>query len=296
MSSALVPYVARTVTPGMRRALPYMMTGMTRARYNMARLAARRAVNIRRSGFVPDYVGKYAARKIQRAFRNRRAKRKAARSIGQRVGTSSAKRKATASTSTESLAQKSDRAQYYDEITFPSFGDAINERERRVINLRGIHLCMEISAGSALLIGGAYRDRNVYVNVCVVSSKKDPTSTAVSTNHFFRDSTSNRAIDFDALQRSIDFHCRPINSDEWNVHMHYRTVLGGEAVESNPTIRRIMKYIPFKRQIRFDETGEPDSRLFLVWWTSLAGEHTATPFANIFKSQYYVTAYYREPK
>lgn len=257
---------------------------------------------------------KWAARKIgrglSRAWRNKRqpAKRlkrtrhntvKSARTnVGEPIGTSNSRRFASAtSTSTESDASRSDRLLNWELIAHPSgWGGIPNQRERNIIRLGGFKLCMEFTAGQSLLIGGANRDRQVTINVCVLSQKFDPTDTTLDNTHFFRANDGvNRAIDFDVVARSIDFHCLPVNTDKFNIHMHHRTYLSGESIEHGPTVRRIMKYIPINRQIRYDDSNKPSTQFFLVWWAALAGEHTTLSFSDIYKVQWTNVTYYRDP-
>lgn len=290
---SLVP-ASRAIVPIMARAMVRKATwpAWTQPRAKRARYTA--------NAIVKSYQAlarmNRGARTIQRAYRKAARRRKEARGIGQRVGTSSAKTKENTSSAASAVLQRSDRTLYDDQILYPAFGDLINERERRIINLRGIKICMEISASTNMLIGGAYRDRYLYVNVALVVHKKNPTATTITEDNWFRGNAGNRGEDFTGITSSIGKSCTPINTDEYHVFMHKRFTLGGEAVETRPTVKRVMEYVKIGRQIRFDAESQPDTRFFLVWWAALAGEDTATPFTSMFKAQWRNTLYYREPK
>lgn len=294
--SAIVPYrrfgtVARYGTRAVGAYVPRYRGAMMAYRGAMM---AYRASQAYRGGRVIARAG----RGIRRSFRrSRRGARTAARrNVGEPIGRSSSKRtSANASTSTESSASRPDRLQNSVTLSYPSEGSGANQRERNLIRLSGFKICMEFQAGSSMRIGGANRDRQATINVCVLSSKNKGSIGTFDNTHFFRSNAGdNRAIDFDVVARSIDFACLPINTDKFNIHMHHRTHIAGEAIEHSPTVRRIMKYIPIKRQIRFDNANIPSVRFFLVWWVTLAGEHQTASFSDIYNVQWDVVTYFRD--
>lgn len=256
----------------------------------------------------------WAARKIgqglSRAWRRKKTsysgqkrsyspmKKKARLNVGEPFGSSTAKRdSASASTATQSNASRPDRLLNTTALTFPSEGSGANQRERNVMRLSGFKICIEFQAGSSLRIGGANRDRQVTINVALLSQKFAASDASFDNTHFFRSNAGdNRAIDFDVVSRSIDFACLPINTDKYNVHMHHRTHIAGEAIEHSPTVRRVMKYVPIKRQIRFDNTNRPSTQFFVVWWVALAGEHTTTSSSDIVNCQWDYVTYFRDCK
>ena len=300
---SLVPYVAKSVNPyAISRAIPALRASMPAVVRWAAPSRKRRRIDYSAIHSTYQTLARMnrAQRTIRRAWKKSsraRARARARRSVGQRVGTSSTKRIALGTGDAASQLNRPDRFLNTQQVPFPFEGTTPENRERNLINLRGIKLCFEFSAGQELLIGGAYRDRQATINLAVVSNKKQSASGVFDNTHFFRALDGlHRAEDFDTVSRSIDFHCRPINSDEFNVHAHHRTVIAGEAVESIPTVRRIMKYIPIKRQIRFDVSGVPDTRIWVVWWVALAGEDQTASFNNIYKYQWSMCTYFKDPR
>lgn len=184
--------------------------------------------------------------------------------------------------------------------------DQIDQRQRSMVNLRGFKICMELknNGGTPLLF-----------NMAVVSPKgqnvnltQNPLLTigdAVEDN-WFRGNGNTRSIAFDGGSlNSNDFHCRPINTDEYNVLMHKRINLNTFPAATTWENQRgsnykfIMKYVPIKRQIRFD-TNARDScasgKIFFVYWyDNFQQPIGASATDSLIVSERYIT-YFKEPK
>jgi hypothetical protein len=174
-------------------------------------------------------------------------------------------------------------------------GFSLNERSRDIIYLAGIKLCLQFTNISS---------DDLYLNVALVSTKSRG---ELNTTDFFRcyDGTA-RQIDFDSGTLSaMDRHCLPINSDEINVHWHERQFLkfnsNGSATSPKDRVKTssIEKYIPIKRQIRFEGSGtDSETRFYLCHWTGLAGATIAassSPVANTYGLDFKMIGYYKEP-
>ena len=282
---------------GGRSMVPYSAALRFARMYPRTRMAIRGAQAIHRSY---QYLGRAgrAARTIGRAYRRYKGRKGRARGVGHPVGQSTAKRDVNASLATSSDVLRPDRVLYEQVLTYPIVGSGISDRERRMINLRGFKFCIEFKLAPRFeLPNGSLRNNSVYFNWAVVSSKKEPTGDgpANANNHFFRGVAGNRAEDFDALQRSIDLKCRAINTDEWNVHMRKSFKINGASVGGSSLSRTIEAWLPIKRQIRFNDENEPSAKLYMCYWAAVDGANTSTSFDEVYKIQWHVTTYFREP-
>lgn len=181
---------------------------------------------------------------------------------------------------------------YTEIVDLPDQG--VNPQQRRgdIIYLSGIKLCLEFTN---LL------NNDLYLNVALLQSRDNPSSKgAVTGSKFFRDTAgSNRGVDF-PLPLSIQNHCRPINVDLFRVFMHQRMKLGGEGTIPAYTVRNsvktIMKYIPFKKQLRFDASNFTKGQLQLVFWADKESSDTVPTTPAAFDLRGEMVVYFREPK
>lgn len=224
--------------------------------------------------------------KKARAFRRKRL------IIGERQGSSNAKVTVTNSVSVEGIAE---RVLYQKSINFPQQATtgSRDSRERQLIDLRGIKFCQDFVGLAAL---NSQTNNQVYLNIAVLTNKHLPQSTSINNNRFFRAANDKRGEDFDNLNSGIDYHCRPINSDEWNVLAHHRTMLAAPASPNGRNVVRFMKYIPIKRQIRFDQDGAPSHNVFICWWIALPGQQGGDLPTVIAQTTYRHVLYFRDPK
>lgn len=237
---------------------------------------------------------RWAAKKIGRAYRRSRAKKRfSPRNFGEPVGTGGAKR---FETDDSEIVSRDTRTQYIHSLLDIPQGTAINQRERNVINMRGIKLCMEIKS---------LCNEPLYINVAVLAPKDGVT--AVSTNDFFRASgATERARDFSITCNSNEFHCLPINTDRYTILKHKRLRIIPQGAGTTTTVSlngfsyaNLNWWIPIKRQIRFNaDTGSPVSgEVSLVYWAdkfhTAAGTAISTDQFSVMRR---AVAYYREPK
>ena len=228
---------------------------------------------------------KKAASSIQKAFRASRNKYKGLESMGHPSGTATAK----TDTGTQNTLLTSTRTLNFEQLINLTRGDNINARERDIIDLRGFKVCIQMQ--------NLRLSTPMYVNVAIVSSKFDPTSSP-SVTGFFRGQDATRGDDFSTSLQSLEFHCLPINTDKYFIQTHRRYKL---AAFNTDQVDYAMKefYVPIKRQIRFDNSasGSLNRQFYLVWWCdTLLAPGGAAAIPSAFNFQYKVVTYYREPK
>lgn len=236
-----------------------------------------------------------AARTIGRAYRRYKRKRDfSRRNIGEPVGKSTAKRRfTTRDTAIQSLAT---RTLLVSDLNLITEGNQLGQRERKLVNVRGYKLCMEIRNQA---------QGPLYVNVAVIAPKGG--NTGVPNTDFFRWSANdNRSIDFgDVTLTSNEYHCLPINVDKYTVLRHKRYVLGENgstsfADQNRANYANVDWWIPLKRQIRFDGNSSGDTQngeVYSVMWcdnwgTAAGAGSTADQLAY---TRRFVT-YFKEPK
>lgn len=204
---------------------------------------------------------------------------------------------------------RSDGAQLY-ATNVPYFNDPIqidrrtttsyllNQRERDLIYLSGIKICLTVWNNLAATAGN-----ELYFNVALVSAKNQRT---VGATDFFRCYTgAKRGMDFtDAALTPHERYCLPINADEHVVHWHHRKILvPGIANQDGPSkeVRpyEITKYVPIKRQIRFESgvSGGAITLFRVVWWVGRVGATAALASeANALSVDHKFVTHFREPE
>jgi len=204
---------------------------------------------------------------------------------------------------------RSDGAQLY-ATNVPYFNDPIqidrrtttsyllNQRERDLIYLSGIKICLTVWNNLASTAGN-----ELYFNVALVSAKNQRT---IGATDFFRCYTgAKRGMDFtDAALTPHERYCLPINADEHVVHWHHRKILvpgianqGSATKEQRPY--EITKYVPIKRQIRFESgtSGGAITLFRVVWWVGRVGATAALASeANALSVDHKFVTHFREPE
>lgn len=266
------PYLARAYGPSMRK---YSRYG---ERARMARTVATFAYKNR----APMIS---AAKKIQRAVRRRQKNRS---KVGRPVGVANAKRTANVSPSTENVYE---RTLYGRQVTFPNAGQNIDQRERKIINVSGIKICQEF------LVTNSTLNQPLYLNIAFVRNKQSPAATSVPLGEFFRGNGDERHRSFSSLTQGIDYHCANLNTDQFDVWFHKRYITRFDTNDPKKNLVRLMHFVKINRQISFDDTGAPDTRLWILWWCSIAGRDNVTPGAAIqMNTNFHDITYFRETR
>lgn len=215
---------------------------------------------------------KWAARKIGRglskAYRARKQraakKRKLTKypEIGEPVKISHVKRHQTFQ---QDPTNSDTRTLYSNELTDIQANVNSEDRQRALINCKGIELCYHITN---------INQPPLYVNCAVIAPKHG--SSGVSTTDFFRANDGTRGQDFSIALGALEFHYLPINTDKYIVMRHYRHVLGGQTdlspsynADTGPSNYLTKKiWLPINRQLRFDNSASNscNTPIYFVWW------------------------------
>lgn len=162
---------------------------------------------------------------------------------------------------------------YTYEITGIPQGPEITNRTRDIINLKGFKIC-------ANFLNQRTND-NVFLNYAILNPKND---LVVTGDAFFRSYGLDRGLPFDSNElTSMDYHCRPINTDQFNIISHKRIKIAAKSSDLQnvaPSAIRVMRFVKCKRQLRWTrftpEEGEPfefcSTPIYFVWWCSIEGK------------------------
>lgn len=218
--------------------------------------------------------------------------------IGEKVGTGNSKTVTAASNDGDALlAQTFDSATLNKvAITTISRGDALNARERGIVNSRGFKLDF---------IVGNLSPRSQAFHYAIVSPKDSDT---VSETEFFRAYNSDRARDFvDIGTSGIDGMVNPINADKFTIFKHGKLMLkytgtrptgNGIASDSQSGQKKVSLWIPTARQLRYSDVDSScQTPMWLLWW-SFNPMKLATDAleADALRFQYRVVHHFKEPK
>lgn len=183
----------------------------------------------------------------------------------------------------------------------------LNTRHRDVIYLAGFKINCSVRNNRAVAEGN-----EIYFNIALVSNK--PGNSAVSELDLFTSyKGTTRAYNFtNENYTSFERHTAPINSDNYVCHWHERYIIGpattssivgtSSVVQSVNKNFEISKYIPIKRQIRFDSESATSSepKFALIFWAGILGEAKSAPdplveTADVLKMEHSIVAFYRDP-
>lgn len=237
--------------------------------WRINRVGGRRLAAYKRA---PAYVSRptRAAKKIARKTISKR--RKAARAaalarLGERLGTGTAKRYTGSDTTAVAKNTRTLYATNLSVVARNTTANAIDSRNRDVINLRGFKVNLEIKNNGT---------EPLYFHYAILWNKTADIGTP-DTLGFFRGSGNKRAIDFSTSLDALDFHTRGINQDKYLVWKHKKFILNGSGAataisQSGKNYKQLNMYIPIKRQLRFatDLDSTPISgNVFFVYWADV---------------------------
>lgn len=181
----------------------------------------------------------------------------------------------------------------------------LNTRHRDVIYLAGFKINCTVRNQQTVA------ERNeLYFNIALVSNR--PGNSAISELDLFSSfKGTTRAFNFTNVNYSaFERHTAPINSDNYVCHWHERFVMGpattstfqhsGSISTSVNNLLEIKKYVPIKRQIRFDSESATSSepKFALIFWCGIPGEPISDPIvetASCMKMEHSIVAFYRDP-
>lgn len=187
------------------------------------------------------------------------------------------------------------RELFAEKLTDISKGGTADQRAFDVINMRGFRMQMNLV--------NQYSTEPIKICLAIVHKK---TQGSPTTAEFFRNYGDDRSQDFATAKSSLRLTQTPINSDLYDVLYRWTFLLGERinytGTQAKPTNRpyykEINKYIPFKRQLRFDNdaTNTPeDGEIYLCYWADrLMQAASAGQVANHFLIQTRVIAFFND--
>lgn len=213
---------------------------------------------------------KWASRKIgeglKRAYRRRKNKRGGKRArytqVGEPMKNIHAKREQTSAITDFNT---DTRTLYDAELTVIAQGDNEDQRNRHLINCKGIEIAVHF-----------YNKNNqpLFVNMAVVAPKHGSTFSGVT--EFFRSNNGDRGQNFGTSLSGLELHYLPINTDKYTILTHQRMQLGSEsdatgtynsdAGKGNWMSKK--QWLPINRQLRFENSGSVSctTPIYFVWW------------------------------
>jgi len=283
----------RLALRGTRSIVRYSPYLLRRSRVGMALNAARFAYNNRR-GIKRGYR---LIRKVV-AARRRKKQKFSTKNFGKPPGEGTAKKFTTRDEGPLNLATR--ELYSFNLVGIPrSTTNEIDLRERQVANIRGVRICLALRNNLNTVI---------FFNVAVIVPKdKYNTSTPIEDEDFFRGTGQERSIPFSTGLNSLDFHCRPINTDKYTILFHKRYRIGeSRDAETSPDFTtngtnymNFDRWVKINRQLQWPDRNStfPVQAPFLVYWADrMLNGDGALSEANAFTLMERFVCYYREPK
>lgn len=239
--------------------------------------------------------GTYNGR-INMSMRGKKRARFSRKMIGMPTGSTSSK---SVLINNATAVSRATRVLYSLDLTALQQGININQRLRQHSKIGGWKICFEIQNTRA---------NPLYFNWAVISPKATGGAGGNSPDpvNFFRDNTQARSMDFALGRTALEFHCAPINSDDYTILKHKRYVLTTAGAPTSVYNRQygtsfinIDRWIPLKRQTRYvpgESTTATDGRVFLVYWYDNWGLGSGAGSATCSNESLRVITYFREPR
>ena len=272
--------------------------GHGRRLYNNARWAYRVGSKL--------YYGRNRGRVMRRGMRTARKYRRIARGKRQRFGRSTfgfspgsqlTRRHLAVETYNYSL---NTRVLNVNDLTQIAQGPNLNQREYDMIYVSGYKISMQLRSGRP--------DPSMF-HVALIAPREycGVAETPNFQENFFRGFEQTRGIDFSTALASQQFHEYPINSDKFHIFWHKRFVIGPEDTTSpveeynvgvSKNWKWIKKYVPIKRQIRFENgtAGSATNRIYLVQWGDLFLNDPASTPQGWLTGQKVITLYFKDSR
>jgi len=159
---------------------------------------------------------------------------------------------------------RSSRTLYSSELTLLSQGTDVDQRLRGIAHITGIEIAYTFFNQSA-------SNTPMYLNCAVVAPKHR--NAGVTFTNFFRGYGNSRGQDFDTTLVPLEFHCRPINTDNYHVLMHKRYTVNtpggtGFTTGTGPTNWITKKHwIKINRKFTWDTTTTVcDQPILFAYW------------------------------
>lgn len=219
--------------------------------------------------------------------------------LGERVGQSTGKRCESIDNTTNTVNSASNQLHISPNILLLEQGDQINQRSRRVVNLRGVELHsiyrFNDSFDDEIWLGDV---NPIYLHIALVHPK---TGGSIDPTDFFRAYTSERDKNADNVN-ALESIFSTINTDQYNVYFHKHIKVTKQLFQDAGGMRgpEILwkKYIPIQRQIRFETNtaGSCVDALHYVWWYTASTTGPGVPDNVTWLNHRYRTiVHFREP-
>lgn len=239
--------------------------------------------------------GTYNGR-INMSMRGKKRARFSRKMIGMPGGSTSAK---SALINNATAIVRQSRQLYGLDLVTLQQGVNIQQRLRQHTKISGWKICMEIRCTL---------NTPVYLNVAVIAPKANGSAggNQLDPTNFFRNNTDARSMDFSNARTALEFHCCPINSDDYTILKHKRYVLNtvnqpttAWSKQSGSSWFNIDWWVPLKRQVRYipgESTTATDGRVWLAYWYDVWHSPTGTTAVNVATESLRVITYFREPR
>lgn len=270
---------------------PYTLAKYNKYPGNLNRHLALRAARIAWNSKAGQRARRYAAGKIGKAYKKYRGRPKP------RMAQGPARRAPIAFDSVNNGPNLNGRQLTTIEVTNINQGTEPSERLRDVVAYSGFKVCMYVKNNAAL--------EDLYFNIAVLRPKF---RRVITTKNFFRSNApASRGVDFDSSDLTfMDYHCRPINTDEMAViaHQRYRiTHTNADIAHQGVPSIRINKYFKFKKLLKYakldidsEEVEKCTTPYYFCYWGDREGNGNNLPIQeNIALLDYRIISYFRNP-
>lgn len=192
------------------------------------------------------------------------------------------------------------RTLYEETLTAIPQGTGQNERETDIANISGwvVHFNWKNKG-----------DVPIKVTMAIVSPKYFNQGIQATEAEWFRQWGGAREQDFSSSKSALQLMSTPINPDKWIILHRWDLQLGPRRDSTNnkdiifkPTETSFRKYIPLKRQLRYDDNPSPTTAVeahpvYLVYWLDETFSPAGTvPQSNKVVVERRIIAYFRDPK
>ena len=198
------------------------------------------------------------------------------RRVGRRVGTNVCK--SADLTAFSNMQPFQTRVMYGKEITQIAEGGGINQRERAIVNLRGLRVRCQFKSNHDGAGTGTNASVPLLCNIALIGAKTLDGITSgddIDSNFFRSIGAAGRYISFSNSGINSNYrHTTPINNDKFIVLWHLRFKLGtinqngGFSSGEFKNYRTLARYVKIGRQIRYTGTAATtcQDRLWVIWW------------------------------
>lgn len=168
--------------------------------------------------------------------------------------------------------------------------DNINERQRGVVFVKGVKIMQTLQTTAAPVV----------YHVALVTWKND--SQVGSTDDFFRLYDFRRSADFDPnLFNSMVFNNYAINTDKIRVIWRKKIFLAPPTTNTarfnkHNSFTHYKKYIPIRRQVRWDDDDDPNFNLYFIFWADKYIAPAGESPSLVGNEQTFITTYFADPR